>query len=121
MVKNENNKICAILAYIFLIGVIWYFVDEKMKKDAFVKFHVKQALFLFVIGIGISIAFMILSAVLAVIPFIGWLISLILIPLGLAINIGLFILWVFGLINAINEKKEPIPLIGTHAERLFTF
>ncbi|MFW6014538.1 MAG: DUF4870 domain-containing protein [Candidatus Nanoarchaeia archaeon] len=121
MSKNENSKTCAILAYILLIGVIWYFVDEKLKKDAFVKFHVKQALFLAVVGIGIAIAVSIMSMVLVFIPFIGWAITGLLSLLGMIINLGLLILWIFGLINAINEKKEPIPIIGKFAEKIFTF
>ena len=121
MSKNDNSKVCAILAYIFLIGVVWYFVDEKMKKSSFAKFHVKQALFLAIVGLGISILLAIVSSVFAVIPIIGWIISLILVPVGILINIGLLVLWIFGLINSINEKKEPIPVIGGYAEKVFTF
>ncbi len=121
MGKDENSKICAVLAYIFLIGVIWYFADEKMKKSAFAKFHVKQGLFLFIVGISLAVLFSIVSTVLVFIPIIGWILGALLVPVGLVVNIGLLVLWVFGLINAASEKKEPVPLIGKFAEDIFTF
>ena len=52
--KNDNSKLVAVLSYL-LIGIIWYFVDDKVKKNAFAKFHVKQALNLFIISVGINI------------------------------------------------------------------
>jgi len=42
----EQGKACAILAY-FFVGIIWFFVDEKLKKNEFAKFHAKQAMILF--------------------------------------------------------------------------
>lgn len=45
----------------------------------------------------------------------------ILVPLVLLLNLGLFILWVIGLLNAINEKREPIPVIGEFFEGKFGF
>ena len=47
MTDKETGKICAILAWFFPIGLIWYLVDENMKKNKFVGFHVKQSLVLF--------------------------------------------------------------------------
>ena len=42
--KNiENEKLVAILAY-FIIGIILYFAEEKMKKSALATFHTKQVL-----------------------------------------------------------------------------
>ena len=35
---TSNNKLCAALSYL-LIGIIWYFADEKMKSSSFAKFH----------------------------------------------------------------------------------
>ena len=50
MAKDDNSKLVAILSY-FLVGVIWYLVDEKVKKSPLAKFHVKQALNLMIISI----------------------------------------------------------------------
>ena len=101
--SNDNSKICAILAYL-LVGIIWYFVDAKMKKDAFVKFHVKQGLVLLIVGIVLSIALNLLW-------FIGW----ILMPL---VQLVMLVLAILGIINAANGKKAEVPLIGQFAKKL---
>ncbi len=97
----NDGLVCAILSY-FLVGIIWYFVDEKMKKNKFVRLHAQQGLALIVI----SIALMIVSFIL---PFLGlvWLLA----------NIALFVLWLIGLIKAITGKSEGVPLVEKLAEK----
>ena len=102
--SNDEAKICAALAYI-LVGVIWFFVDENMKKNKFVKFHVQQALVLLILSIAVNI-------VGGIIPFIGWLIIL---PIG---NLLVFVLWVFGLYYALTEKEKMLPVIGKYGKKL---
>jgi len=107
MVKKEqveNEKICAILSYLF-IGVIWYFADEKMKKSSFARFHAKQGLVLFIADV---IAWAIGS-----VPIIGWLI-------GWILYVGVIILMVIGIINAANDQEKPLPIIGKYGEK-FSF
>jgi len=104
---KQNEKLCGILTY-FLAGIIWYFVDEEMKKSKFVKFHVKQALILLIANIIISVAG-------SIIPFIGWFIIL---PLG---SLFILILWIIGIISAINGKEKELPIIGKYAEKVFQF
>ncbi|OYT42821.1 MAG: import component protein [Candidatus Aenigmarchaeota archaeon ex4484_56] len=102
---NENEHIASILSY-FLVGIIWYFVDEKMKKSKMLKFHSKQALNLFIISIVLSIVFQILF-------FLFW--------LGWVVNLVILVLWILGLINAINKKEAPIPIVGGWAEKYLTY
>ena len=99
----DNNKLCAILSYL-LIGVVWYFVDDKIKKDEFAKFHVKQA-------VTLLIADIIANAVLAIIPVLGWM----LIPI---LNLAVLVLVVIGIMNAINNEKKELPYIGQYASKL---
>ena len=71
----EEGKICAILAWIFPIGLIRYLVDEKMRNNKFAGFHVKQSLVLVIVSI-------IVNVVGSIIPLIGWFIIL---PIGILI------------------------------------
>lgn len=102
---HENSHAVGILAY-FLVGLLWYVIDKTIQKDAFVTFHVKQALNLMIFSIGVSVA--------GNIPFIGWIIS----SVG---GLFVFVLWLFGLIYAIQKEKKEVPLIGSLAERYLTF
>ena len=104
MAKKDDGKLCAILAWFFPIGLIWWAVDEKMKKNLFVKHHIKQSIVLvFFSFIG--------NTILGFIPILGW---LAMIPFGIAT----FVLWIMGLIAAINGEEKELPLIGQFAEKL---
>lgn len=103
---RNNGKLCAVLSYL-IIGIIWYFVDEKMKQNDFVKFHVKQSLLLIIVNV-------VGGLILGIIPVIGWL----LLPF---FGIATLILWVIGVINSLNGAKKDLPLIGSYADRLLKF
>ena len=105
--KNvEEGKLCAFLSYL-LVGIIWYFADEKMKKNNYVKYHVKQ-------GLVLLITSLIINVVGSLIPFIGWFVIL---PLG---GLCILILWILGIINALNGHEKELPVIGVFAKK-FTF
>jgi len=107
-VQNNNSdidsgKVCAILSYLF-IGIVWYFIDENMKKNTFAKFHVKQSLVLLVVSI-------ILQIIGTIIPIIGWFLIL---PLA-----GIFgLVWMLiGIINALNGQTKELPIIGKYSTK----
>lgn len=102
--EQSNEKLCAILSYLF-IGIIWYFIDDEMKKSSFAKFHAKQGLVLLITDI--------IFWVVASIPFIGW----ILMPI---FYIVLLVLLVVGIVNVANGKEKGLPIIGKFAKN-FTF
>ncbi|MEA3515081.1 MAG: DUF4870 domain-containing protein [Nanoarchaeota archaeon] len=100
----EQGKICAILAWFFPIGLIWFFVDENMKKNKFAGFHVKQSLVL-------AIAAIIINVVGGIIPVLGWFIIL---PVG---NLIVFVFFIIGLIKAIQGEEKELPIIGKFGEK----
>lgn len=110
----ENEKLCAILSY-FLVGIIWYFADEKMKESEFAKYHAKQGLVLIIASIAYSIILQIL-------------VSIFILPLiltGLWVGLGMIsilyyvpLIWaIIGLVNAANGQTKELPLIGKYAEK----
>jgi len=109
MAKNdvEEGKICAFLMYLFPIGLIWWLLDENMKKNEFAKFHLKQSLVLLIVSIIIQVAG-------SIIPILGWFIIL---PLG---SIFILVLWIMGIIYSLTGKQKELPLIGQFGNK-FTF
>ncbi len=107
-----SNKAIGIVAYITIIGWIIAFVIHKGKDDksAMAGYHIEQSLGLIVVAIGLSIIGNILTAMISILGL-----------LVLVLNLGIIILWVIGLLNAINEKREPIPVIGEFFEGKFGF
>ena len=90
----EENKGIAALAYLI------FFIPLLAAKDSkFAKFHANQGLNLFIFAVVVNF-------VGSIIPFIGWFIIL---PLG---GIFTFILFIMGIINAVNGETKKLPLIG---------
>jgi uncharacterized membrane protein len=111
MAKTDNSQLCAILSYL-LIGIIWYLIDEKMKKSDFAKFHVKQGVILLIFAIIWGIIISILAAFASIIPLFY------LHPFIQLLNIVPLVFVIIGIINALNNKKNELPIIGEYAKKL---
>lgn len=94
---KEEGKTIAIIAYITLIGLVIAFVMNNEKKNDFASYHIKQSLGLGLTGLALGM--------IGMIPILGWIINI----LGIFV---LFYMWIVSLINAINEKEKPAPILG---------
>lgn len=92
--SGQKNTGMALLSYIGILVVIPLI---SAKDDPFVKFHIKQGLTLLVI--------MMVAWMFGFIPFIGWFVAAI-------TTLGGLVLMIIGILNAVNGKEEPLPLIG---------
>ena len=103
---SEKNMGMAIVAYIlFFIPLL-----TGAHKDPFVKYHVKQGLVLFCLGVIIWIISM-------MIPWYWWFSFYWIIRL---LQLGLLVLVILGVVNAAGGKQEPVPLVGKFAD-MFKF
>lgn len=111
----EEGKVVAVLAYIvWIVGIIWYFADEKMKKNSFAKFHIKQSIVLVITMVILWIAMLILTFILAI-----TVVGLVLVPILWFLIWILILIWVImGLISAINGTEKELFLIGGFAKHL---
>jgi uncharacterized membrane protein len=101
----ETNKVLALFSYfgfLFLIPLLG------APNSKYARFHASQGLNLFIAEIAITIASVILSAVIGWIPIVG-LVKEIAFYL---IDILLFVLAVIGIVNAVGGKAKELPLIG---------
>jgi uncharacterized membrane protein len=100
---GEKNITMAIVAYfLFFVPLL-----TESKNDPFVKFHVKQGLLLFILAIVNMV--------------IGMVISFIWFFIGPIVSLGVFVLWIMGVINAANGKMQPVPVVGQYAEQYLKF
>lgn len=89
----EKNKLVAAVAYLL------FFIPLLAAKDSrFAMYHANQGLVLLLTAIAANV-------VLGLIPFLG----LFLVPLA---NLGLLVLTIIGILNALNGYTKPLPLIG---------
>ncbi|MBJ2173987.1 hypothetical protein JBL43_07045 [Aureibaculum sp. A20] len=99
-----EGKTIAIIAYITLIGLIVAFVMNNEKKDPFATYHIKQSLGLGLTGLALS--------TINIIPILGWIVSF----------LGFFVIvymWIISLLNALNGKQKPAPILGKKYEEWF--
>ena len=115
----EEGKLVAILSY-FLVGIIWFFADEKMKKNEFVKFHVKQSLVLLIFSVIVWVIQAIVSVIITAIAVVTFGLGSVLFVIPMLIGLIPLIFWIFGLIYSIQGVEKEIPLIGKF-EKNFTF
>ncbi|MEI8339392.1 MAG: hypothetical protein WCF94_01885 [bacterium] len=95
--QPNNDKLFAILAYIL------FFIPLLATKDRsqFLTFHINQGLNLFIFEIGVGYIVPLLLSFIPMLGFVVWI-----------LQIGLFILFIMGVMNASQNKMEPLPIIG---------
>ncbi len=91
---SQKNVLMAVFSYLGPLIIISYLTA---KEDSFVKFHIRQGAVLF----GIEIALMILTSMFYPLMMLSWL-----------INLGILILSIIGIVNAVKGKEEELPLVG---------
>jgi uncharacterized membrane protein len=107
-VTNSNDKTAAIVSYITIIGWLIAYFGMNKPKSSLATYHLRQTLLLFIIAIVFQI---IVRVVAGISPTLGMVLSF--------ASIGFLVLWVMGLISAINGEEKPMPLIGEKAQEIF--
>ena len=102
--SSMDPKTVAIIAYITLIGTIIALIMNNNDKQPFASFHVRQAL-------GLGLTGLVLSFI-NVIPILGWIAYII----G---AIVLFVLWIIGIMAAINGEEKTVPILGDKFQEWF--
>lgn len=91
----EKNKTIAAVSYILFFLPL---LIEESKHSKFALYHANQSLLLLVAAVAGNI-------ILPIIPVLGWI-------LWPFFGIAIFVLWIIGLMNALNGKMKPVPVIG---------
>ncbi len=107
-------NVAALLGYLFWpLAIVWLVIDP-YKNDRFIKFHAFQALGLVVAMFALSIALMIVSVVLAFIPYVGAVIAMVLWPV---FWLGILIVWILLMVKAYQKQMWKLPIIGPFAAK----
>ncbi|WP_394758411.1 DUF4870 domain-containing protein [Flavobacterium sp.] len=98
-----NKKTISIISYITIIGWVIAFImyGNNPEKSSLAKFHLKQSFGLALLGI---LNFIIEGVVVSFAPSASILFTI--------IGLGIFVLWIIGIVNAVNEEEKPVPLVG---------
>jgi uncharacterized membrane protein len=108
-----DANVAAGLSYVFIVGVIFFFVE---KTNRFVRFHSAQATLLSIGVVALSIAWMVLSTIVAIATSSSYGASAVLGRVFFLGYVGIFGLWLWGLIAGFSGKYTKLPIIGDIAE-----
>ncbi|MES2678858.1 MAG: hypothetical protein V4635_03195 [Bacteroidota bacterium] len=103
----DNGKTVAIISYITLIGWIIALIIHSGNKTRLGAYHLRQTLGLMILIVCVGI----LGYILYFIPM-GWAIKA-------ALNIGLLVFWIIGLVSAISGDEKPLPIVGGLFQKWF--
>ena len=98
-VKPENIDEVKAVSAIGYLGILFLVPMLTNPKSEYAMFHANQGLLLGITAFAVNM-------IGSVIPFIGWFLIL---PFG---NIFVFVLFIMGIINAMNGSMKRLPLIG---------
>ncbi len=100
---GTDPKVVSIVAYLTIVGTIVALVLNN-PKTSLGSFHVRQALGIFLLGVVSRMAF--------IVPFVGWI-------GGFAGLLLTLVLWILGLISAIQSEQKQVPLLGDKFQEWF--
>ena len=103
-----DKKITGVVAYLTWIGLLVAYIAGDREGA---KFHLNQALVIWLAGTVFGIVTGILSA-LSAIPLVGWIIAALVGLISLVGGLFFFVCWLMGLIYAIQEQEKEVPLLG---------
>lgn len=106
-------NVAALLTYILTpVTAILFLVLEPYNRDKFVRYHAFQSLFLGIAWVVLAIALSVATAILGMIPVVGWIIGMLLWPAFLLL---MFVVWIIAMFKAYNNERFALPVIGKMA------
>ena len=110
----EENVVAALCYLVFVLTGILFLVLEPYNRNPVIRFHAFQSIFAWIAALVIGIVLSMVAYPIAAVPFIGWLIVIL---LWLAFSLGCLILWLFLMYKAYNKERFVLPVIGEWAEK----
>jgi len=98
----KEGKTMAIISYFWWVGLVIAFIMNNPKKNAFASFHIRQMIGLLVLNLVAGLIYRYVGS-----------------SVGYILNLGVFVLWVIGLIGAFNGEEKEVPLFGEKFQEWF--
>jgi len=110
----EENVAAALCYLVGVLTGILFLVLEPYNRNPVIRFHAFQSIFAWIAAIVIGMGLSMFSYPIAAVPFIGWLVDIL---LWLAFSLGVVILWLLLMYKAYNKERFVLPVIGPWAEK----
>ena len=110
-----DENVAAALCYLLtvLTGIL-FLVLEPYNRNPVIRFHAFQSIFVWVAVLVIGMVVSVLAYPIAALPFVGWLIDIL---LWMVFSLGAVGLWLFLMYKAYNKERFVVPVVGPLAEK----
>jgi uncharacterized membrane protein len=112
--RNFHDNLLGALAYVTVIPAIVFLLMGRLKRNAFVRFHSLQSIFLAIAGVLVVIAVRFAFSLFVLVPRIGFLIAWLSVAI---VFLGWLILWIVVIVKALQGESFKLPIIGSLADQ----
>ena len=116
---SKPNRTLAFLAYLLSI-LGWLYVLLFQREDKLALYHARQSLGLVLVALGALLGWALGTWILSWVPLVGPLVAAALFSQVLLVYLFLGIVWIIGMVYALQAKVKPLPLVGRWAERFLS-
>lgn len=110
----EENVAAALCYLVGVLTGILFLVLEPYNRNPVIRFHALQSIFAWIAAVLCGMVLSTVSYAFVAIPFIGWLIYIL---LWTVFSLGVIGLWLFLMYKAYNKERYVLPVIGAFAEK----
>jgi len=110
----QENVAAALCYSLWVLTGVLFLVIEPYSRNRNIRFHAFQSIFSWIGVVALSILASIVHGIIWPIPFVGWLMDIL---LWSAFTVGGFALWVMLMYKAYNNQKWVLPVVGPMAEK----
>lgn len=110
----EENVAAALCYLVGVLTGILFLVIEPYNRNPTIRFHAFQSIFAWIASMVLGMALSMFSYPISAIPFIGWIIDIL---LWMAFSLGVLVLWLYLMYKAYNKERVVLPVIGVWAEK----
>jgi len=115
-----EDKTVAIVSYLTLIGFIVAIIIHSNKKTKLGAFHLRQMLgFILTVFVGWICVAVMMFVLLFVLAFMKSFLLLLVPLIYFAFCVSLFVLWIMGLVAAVQGQMKPMPVVGLLYQKWF--
>ena len=113
---SKQNRTLAFLAYLLsILGSLYVLLFQR--EDKLALYHAKQSLGLALVALGALLGWALGTWILSWIPLVGPLVAVALFSQVILVYLFLAVVWIIGMVYALQDKMKPLPLVGRWAER----
>jgi uncharacterized membrane protein len=108
------ENIAGSLAYLTFFPAIVFLLLDPYKKNAFVRFHSFQCIFLSLASLLMGVTIRLLGILLSMLPVVGYLLFVL---ISIVIGLAAFLIWLVLLVKAFQGEAFKLPVLGNLAEQ----